>query len=125
VLRDIRSGREGVPPRVTERRAALAELGLAEAATDALAQMSLDDRAALIAGTVEGLELADVATVLGRDLGATRRSLRAARAKYLAVAEYWLRGTPVPALPGGEISHRVDEAVIRTIGYRPAEVLLR
>lgn len=118
VLREVRSAQAGAPPGVTERRAALAELGLGEAATDALAQLPLDERAALIAGTVEDLELPDVATVLGRDVGGTRRIWHGARTRYLASATHWLNGASVDAFPSGEILQRVEEAATRAIGTR-------
>jgi hypothetical protein len=64
-----------------------------------------------------------VATILGRDVATARRALRAARARYLAAAGHWLDGTPVSALPAGDISRRVDEAAARAIGTRSAQAL--
>jgi hypothetical protein len=58
VLRQLRSSGER-PSGVRERHAVLSELGLAEPAADALAQLSLSERAALIAAAVEDLAMAD------------------------------------------------------------------
>ena len=116
VLRDVRRGGPPRPQSVDARRTALAELGVADGLIDALAQLPLDERAALIAGMIERLDIRDVATVLDRSVGATRHRLRHARIKYLAVASQWLRAMPSATLPGGELSRRVDEAAAWAVG---------
>jgi DNA-directed RNA polymerase specialized sigma24 family protein len=118
VLRELRSGGDQLRG-MSERRAVLAELGLAEPATDAVGQLSLEERAALIAASVEGMEPNDVATILGRDPAATRRRVTAARAKYLAAASHWLGTLPSAGLAGGALARRVEEAAARAIGPRP------
>jgi len=118
VLRELKAGRSQLPP-IGERRAVLSELGLAEPATDALSELSIDERGALIAGTIEQLELADVATILGSNLATARRRLTAARTRYLVHAGHWLRATPADALPVGALSRRVHEGAAWAIGPRP------
>lgn len=120
VLRQLRSSGER-PSGVRERHAVLSELGLAEPAADALAQLSLSERAALIAAAVEDLAMADVATVLGSDPAAARRRLVTARTKYLAAARYWLARVPMASVPGGSLARRIDEAAARAIGRQPLE----
>ncbi|HEX6656002.1 MAG TPA: hypothetical protein VF153_07305 [Candidatus Limnocylindria bacterium] len=116
VLRDVRRAGAMRPQSVDARRAALAALGVADGLTDALAQLPLEQRAGLIAGMVERLDIRDVATVLDRSVSATRRVLREARISYLSIASGWLRATPDAALPAGELSRRVDEAAAWAVG---------
>jgi DNA-directed RNA polymerase specialized sigma24 family protein len=104
-----------------ERRAVLLELGLPEAMMAAFEGLTLDDRAALVAASVERFAITDVATILGRDVAATRRSLQDARRRYLATATFWTGGLPAAALPGGEIAARVEQAAARVIGAQGVE----
>jgi DNA-directed RNA polymerase specialized sigma24 family protein len=122
VLREARNGGIGRTPAPRERHAVLAELGLAAAATDALAQLTLEERSALIAATIERLATPDVATVLGRDLPATRRSVTRARVKYLAAATHWMRDLPPSDLPKGEIAQQIEEDAARAIGRQPVDL---
>lgn len=83
--------------------------------------LTLDDRAALVAASVERFAITDVATILGRDAAAARRIVQAARRRYLAATTRWTADLPAEALPGGEIAARVEQAAARAIGPRPAE----
>jgi DNA-directed RNA polymerase specialized sigma24 family protein len=103
-----------------ERRAVLVDLGVPEAMLAALEGLTLDDRAAMIAASVERLAITDVATVLDRDAAATRRILQAARRRYLASTTLWAGDLSAAALPGGEIAARVEQAAARAIGPRSA-----
>lgn len=105
----------------TERRAIVRELGVLEASMAALESLTLEDRAALLAGSVERFTLNDVATILGRDLLTAREVLRAARRRYLAAATHWLGDESADAMPGGLIAEQVDRVAARAIGRRATE----
>jgi DNA-directed RNA polymerase specialized sigma24 family protein len=112
-----RSGDQGRHPRA-ERRAALLELGVPEPMMAALESLTLDDRAALVAASVEQLAVTDVATILGRDEAATRRILQAVRRRYLAAMALGNGGLPAAAPAGGQIAVRIEQAAARAIGPR-------
>jgi DNA-directed RNA polymerase specialized sigma24 family protein len=116
VLRILRRTGDSRRHTRTERRAILLELGMPEAMMAALEGLTLDDRAALVAASVERLAITDVASVLGSDAAATRRILQAARRRYLAATTLWSGDLPAAALPGGEIAARVQQAAARAIG---------
>jgi len=116
LLSEVRRAGAPRPQSVEARHATLAALGVPDGLTDALAALPLDERAALIAGMVERLDIRDVATILDRSGAATRQMLRNARVKYLGVASQWLRGVPETTLPGGELSRRIDEAAAWAVG---------
>jgi DNA-directed RNA polymerase specialized sigma24 family protein len=123
VLRAVRHSAESRLHSRGERRSVLLELGVPEPAIATLEGLTMDDRAAIVASSVERFSLTDVATILGRDLDATRRLLRDARNRYLSDAMHWLADVPREALVGGEIASRVDQAAARAIGPRRAEVI--
>lgn len=102
----------------TERRAILLRLGTTETSAAALERLSLDERAALVAGSVERFSNADVATILGRDANASQRILRSARQHYLDAASRLTHDVPAEAMSGGEIAQRVLQAADRAIGRR-------
>lgn len=104
-----------------ERRTVLLELGMPEAMMAALEGLTLEDRAAVVAASVERFSIIDVATILGRDLLGTRRILQAARRRYLAASTFWMGDLPAEALPGGEIAARIEQAAARAMGARTAE----
>jgi DNA-directed RNA polymerase specialized sigma24 family protein len=106
---------------VEARDRALGELQVAPAAIDALGQLAFEERAALIAGAIERLDLADVATVLDRKLGTTRQLLRTARLHYLAAAGRSLDAVSVPALPAGELWQRVEREAAWAVGRSHAQ----
>ena len=102
-----------------ERRAILTELGVPEPALATLEGLSIEDRAAIVASSVERFSTVDVAAILGRDLESTRRVVRSARKRYLAAALHWLGDSPPEAVGNGEIAARVQEVAERAIGKRP------
>lgn len=116
VLREVRRSAAGHAVPVDIRHAALGSLQVGPAAVKALAQLPVEERAALVAGAIERLDITDVATVLGQSLGVTRDLLYVARTHYLAAASHELRENPIPSLPQGEISRRVDDAAAWAIG---------
>jgi DNA-directed RNA polymerase specialized sigma24 family protein len=122
VLREMQRSAGGRPAAIGPREPALAELRVAPAAVDALAQLPLEERAALIAGAIERLDLADVATVLGRQMGATRTTMRAARMHYLAAAGRHLDETAIGSLPSGDLWRRVEGAAAWAVGRSQPEV---
>ena len=73
------------PARLTsaERLAALHAMGVDESVLQGLSVLSLTERAALVAATIERLRAADVQTVLGRGPGAASRATSTARRRYL------------------------------------------
>jgi DNA-directed RNA polymerase specialized sigma24 family protein len=120
LLRALRRTSESRRHNTPERRAALRELGMPEAMMAALEGLSLEDRAAIVAASVERFSIIDVATILGRGVHATRRILKAARRRYLAAGAMSMGDPPAEALPGGEIAARVEQASARAIGARAA-----
>jgi DNA-directed RNA polymerase specialized sigma24 family protein len=121
VLRTLRRTSDSGRHTRAERRAILLELGMPEAMMAALEGLTLDDRAALVAASVERLAITDVATVLGRDAAATRRMVQAARRRYLAATTIEHGDLSAQAVPGGEIAARVEQAAARAIGPRSVE----
>ena len=69
-----------LPPE--QRRAALGRMGVVEPLISSLEGMSAEQRAALVAGTIEGMAMADVATVLDTDLGGAYVAVEGARLDY-------------------------------------------
>jgi DNA-directed RNA polymerase specialized sigma24 family protein len=116
VLRALRRTSDNRRHSRAERRAILQELGMPEAMMAALEGLTLDDRAAVVAASVERLAINDVATILGTDAPATRRILQGARRRYLAATTLWSGDLPAAALPGGEIAARVQQVAARAIG---------
>ena len=116
VLRAARRTRESGRHSRLERRAVLLELGVPEPAIATLEGLSIEDRTAIVASSVERFSMVDVAAILGRDLQTTRGIVRSARRRYLAAALHWLADEPDDTFPGGEIAARVDEVAQRTIG---------
>ncbi|HEX2193408.1 MAG TPA: hypothetical protein VHK63_00350 [Candidatus Limnocylindria bacterium] len=103
------------------RRDALRPLGVDRLVYDRLARLTLAQRAALVAASVERFEPLDVEQILGRDAAATRRLLERARSRYLADATGRDPATtaPLPAtarhVPGG-VTERVNGVAARTVG---------
>ena len=120
-LKELRRTRAS--PHVTpgERHAALVEIGSAEPAIAALAQLTQVRRAALVAGLVERFALTDVATILGTDLVGAQRALSGARREYLTATSHWLDALPSAAIPGGALADRVDRVATRAVGPRRME----
>jgi hypothetical protein len=118
VLGAARRTRESRRHSRRERHAALLELGVPEPAIETLEGLSIEDRAAVVASSVERFSMVDVAAILGRELEATRGIVRSARRRYLAAALHWLADEPASAFQGGEIAARVDDVAQRTVGPR-------
>lgn len=116
VLRAAGRTRESRRHSRPERHAAMLELGVPEPAITTLEGLSIEDRTAIVASSVERFSMVDVAAILGRDLQATRGIVRSARRRYLAAAMHWLADEPDVGLRGGEIAARVHEVAQRTIG---------
>jgi len=81
------------PMRQRARRAAVRELGVTDRLFDALAALSIPERAALIAAHGEGFGDAELAIMLNRSARGSARLLRRARAAYL---QAWLGPMDVP-----------------------------
>lgn len=107
-------------PRLTanERHEALRGIRVAEPVISALEGMTVERRAALVAGVIEGLDLADVATTLDTDLARASRAVEGARREYLASATR--AGTENDSKPG-PLAHRIREVTTRAIGSVPVK----
>lgn len=95
-----------------DRLAALADLGITPQALAGLSGLGRVERAALIATSIERLDLRDVATVVGRDGDRLDTLLRRARQRYLrgaATAPDELDGPP------GPIGQRIAASAARTL----------
>lgn len=101
---------------LTERRAVLLQLGMTETSAAALERLSLDERAALVAGSVERFSNTDLATILRHEALASQRILRSARQHYLRAASRLMHDLAADAMPGGDIAQRVLQAADRAIG---------
>ena len=86
----------------------------------ALEALTLEDRGAVVAASVERFSIMDVAIMLGRDVQATRRIVQAARRRYLATAAVSMGDLSAEALPQGHIAARIEQASDRAIGARTA-----
>lgn len=85
---------------------ALLELGADGPVMAALAALRPSERAALIASTIERLDLRDVGTIIGRDGPATDRVVRRARSRYLDA----YAAAPDAAPGSGPIVTRIGDA---------------
>ncbi|HEX3219757.1 MAG TPA: hypothetical protein VHU77_07015 [Candidatus Limnocylindria bacterium] len=119
VLRDVRRLPRDARLTSDDRFAALHELGVERSTTEALAGLSLDERAALIAASVERHELSAVATIIGKSPGEARRILRAARAGYRDAALAAQAKPRITSPPTTGIALRVDR-VARAVRQRRA-----
>jgi DNA-directed RNA polymerase specialized sigma24 family protein len=108
-------------PRLTpaERREALRPMRVSEPLVAALESMTVERRAALVAGVIEGLDLPDVATILDTDLVRAGRAVEAARREYLASAARV--AAPAQGASPGRLAQHINEVTTRTIGSVPAE----
>jgi DNA-directed RNA polymerase specialized sigma24 family protein len=84
VLRRIPRASRRAGPSEEERRSTLAALGVDAATYDVLARFSIQQRAAFIAGEVEGLSPLDLELVLGTGASSARRRLSETRRLFLA-----------------------------------------
>jgi DNA-directed RNA polymerase specialized sigma24 family protein len=100
-----------LPPE--ERRAALGRMAVGEPLISALESMSAEHRAALVAGTIEGLGMADVATTLDTDLAGAYVAVEGARLDYMTAAERM--AAPGPAATPGPLAKRISEIRARAV----------
>jgi hypothetical protein len=116
-LRRLRRSSAGPRPRAVERRTALEQLGAGEMSFAGLAAISLDDRAALVASTVEGFEGIDLEMILRTSPSETPRRATRARSRFLAAVGA-SRGRPLAARAEGlgSIGTRVRDAAQRAMG---------
>jgi hypothetical protein len=95
-----------------ERIAVMGTLGVAGPAAEGLAALSTEERAALIASSVEGLPIDDVAGILPRDPAADQ-AVRMARDLYINAALASLVDMPAADADAADIARRVDRAARR------------
>lgn len=112
-----RSGRRPVDVQA-DRRRTLAALGVTEAAFEGLAALTVRERAAFVADTVEHLDPIDVETIIGAGAGTAHRVVERARRSYLATAARGL-ATEESRLPAdgampGLLATRIDAVASRT-----------
>ena len=107
-LRSLRRPSWRRRPSDQQRLAALLPMGVDGRLFAALAELSIAERAAVVARLVEGLQPDDVAIVLGRSPGRARRDAARAIGRYLAAV------TAQPAATAsGPLSERVREVAAR------------
>jgi hypothetical protein len=111
------SWRRGGPSQ-DERRATLAALGVDDESYDVIQRFSAAQRAALVAGVVEGLSPLDLELVLGTGAASARRRLTDTRRLFL---ERRANASELSAMPEpGSLGHRIrtiaDSALGRTRG---------
>jgi hypothetical protein len=115
-LRRLRRS-SGSRPGAAERRTALEQLGADDVCFGGLAAIGFDDRAALVASTVEGFEGLDLETILSTSPSETPRRATRARSRYLAaVGEPRDRPLAAPSNRLGSIGTRVRDAAMRAMG---------
>jgi hypothetical protein len=113
--RVLRSLRRGIArKRAHPTREALRPLGVDEPLLACLSGLSIVERAALVASSVEHLAPADIETILGAGPAATRRMVAAARARYLAAAA---KGAGA-AIGSGQLTEQVLMVAAR--GFAPS-----
>jgi hypothetical protein len=117
VIRELRRTRPTRNLTQKERHSALRPLGVTKGVVSLLHGLTVERRAALVAGTLEGLGLPDVATTLDTDLIRASRAVEGARRDYLAAAA---RAATVATAEGpGSLARRVDSISHRALGSVP------
>ena len=106
-----------LPPE--QRRAALGRMGVVEPLISSLEGMSAEQRAALVAGTIEGMAMADVATVLDTDLGGAYVAVEGARLDYMKAAAR--AAAPGPGATPGPLAQRIGEVRARSVDKVPVK----
>ncbi len=96
-----------------ERLATLGQLGVDRAAAAAVGRLSMIERAALLAGQIEGFAEDDVATILGMSPSRARRAVVRARRQFIA---RHTEEAPDLGGPVGEIGERVRHTAARAMG---------
>jgi DNA-directed RNA polymerase specialized sigma24 family protein len=119
-LRGMRQGfvRRSTPTEV--RRLTLAELGVDASVYEALAALSIESRAALVASTIERFEPIDIETILGVGPAAALRTVADARDRYLnrMAKQPADQALTLPNHPDGELTTRVRGVAARTMPRR-------
>lgn len=116
VLRQLSRAHLPGRARRQDREAVLRSLGATPSAIAGLRALSVSERAALVAASVERFVPADVETILGRSAGGARRSVAAARRRYLqVVAPASARLAGVEPDGDGLLARRVAEVATRTL----------
>ena len=99
-------------PSPAEERAALEPIGATRPAIDGLASLSVHERAALVAADIEGLDLRDVETVVGKGARDLERILRRARRRYMRAHA----ASPVADPPArGPLGTRIHDVAERAL----------
>jgi hypothetical protein len=119
VIRELRRTRRTPNLAAKERHAALRGLGATKAVISSLEGLTVERRAALVAGTLEGLGLPDVATILDTDLIRASRAVEGARREYLAAAAR--EATPAKSAGPGPLAQRIGMISARALGSAPVE----
>ena len=102
-----------------DRRTALWQLRVASEVTDTLWALPLEERAVLIADVVEGLDLRDVATIIGRNPARTSAIARAARHHYLASATARMARPRTVPVRAGQVAIQIESAAAFAVGPAP------
>jgi DNA-directed RNA polymerase specialized sigma24 family protein len=97
--------RTGPPAR--DRRAALEQLHVDSIAYDALASLGVRERAALVASTVEGLDLRDVGAIVDLDGARLERLLRRARSRATSAGARTMSEPPAEDGPLATLIRRI------------------
>ena len=114
VIRELRRTRRSAGLTAKDRHAALRQLGATESVIALLEGLTVERRAALVAGTIEGLGLPDVATTLDTDLIRASRAVEGARREYLAAAAHG--AVPRSADPPGPLRERIAQLTAQALG---------
>jgi DNA-directed RNA polymerase specialized sigma24 family protein len=111
----LRRGRLGKGLSEAVRQAALAELGVGMGAYRALGQLSLEQRAAVVASAIEGLAAIDLETIMGAPADRSRRLATDGLRRYLAAMAPTL---PVGLAPAGPLARRIRAAADLALGVQ-------
>ena len=120
VIRELRRTRLSLNLSAKERHAALLALGVTKPVISSLEGLTVERRAALVAGTLEGLGLPDLATTLDTDLIRASRAVEAARREYLAIAA-GAAIAPAKTAPSGPLAERIRDIAARALGAPTVE----
>lgn len=119
VIRELRRTRRTPGLTAKERHVALRQLGATKPVITLLEGLTVERRAALVAGSLEGLGLPDVATTLETDLIRASRAVEGARREYLAAAG---RSTAPPRPdPSGPLAQRIGQIATEALGSAPVK----
>jgi len=118
VTRTLVRGRRRPGDTDAERRRALGALGVTDAAFDGLATLTVRERAAFVAATIEHLDPIDVETVIGGNAGSVHRVVDSARRSYLATAARGVAADGSPRTADGAtfglLATRIEAVASRT-----------